>query len=62
MGMIELNPLSANWMLLSLLKIAGVILVAGVLQVRGRGAYWIVPTIASLPVVWNVLNIVVEVM
>jgi len=62
MGMTELNPLSTNWTLLIPLKLLGIGIVAGVLQWRGRGAYWIVPAIAGLPVVWNLLNIGVEVL
>lgn len=62
MGMTELNPLSANWSLLIPLKMLGIGLVAGVLQWRGRGAYWIIPVIAGIPVLWNLLNIVVEVL
>lgn len=62
MGMIELNPLSANWAILIPLKVIGIGLIAGVLQWRGKGAYWIVPIAAGLPVLWNLFNIGVEVL
>lgn len=57
LGMKELNPL--DWRLLVPLKILVVIAVALVLQVRRPyKAYWIVPAVAGLIAIWNVLNIV----
>lgn len=57
LGMKELNPLS--WDYLIPLKVIAVCVVAVALKnVPPRKIYWIIPAVAGLIVLWNVLNIV----
>ena len=57
LGFVELNPI--YWPQLVTLKVFAVVMVVAVLQVMPRRKiYWIVPAVAGLIVVWNVLNIV----
>jgi hypothetical protein len=57
LGFKELNPLS--WEALVPVKAIAVCVVATALKnVPPRKIYWIIPAVAGLIVVWNVLNIV----
>jgi len=63
MGMIEVNPICFSLGLLITAKIVAIGIVATVLQVkRPHKLDWLVFAIAGLPVIWNVLNITVEIL
>ena len=61
MGMIELNPLAHSWgACLTIKAVVIVIVVVALQRKRPMKADVLIPIVAGLPVVWNLINILID--
>jgi hypothetical protein len=63
LGLQEINPLVVNWNIALLVKVVVIIFVSIILQSKRQYKFdYIVPFISGIVVIWNVVNIVLEIL